>query len=81
MILRMQIKDIQNSIANSWDEVKTSWQDDMSKKYKTALLDNLDTLLSSIERELNHLHWASEDAIEQIDQFQTAGDDITEDGV
>ena len=44
----MQINDVKRNVENLWSEASASWQDDMSKKYKIAVIDQMEKLLSSM---------------------------------
>ncbi len=66
----MQINDIKRNVENLWSDVSASWQDDMSKKYKTAMIDQMESLLSSMQSFCSQLSLASEDALRQLKEIQ-----------
>lgn len=66
----MQINDIKRNVENLWSDASASWQDDMSKKYKTAMIDQLESLLSSIHSSCSQLALASEDALRKLKEIQ-----------
>lgn len=66
----MQINDVKRNVENLWSEASASWQDDMSKKYKTAVIDQMEKLLSSMERSCSRLILANEEALRQLKEIQ-----------
>ncbi len=40
----MQINDVKRNVENLWSEASASWQDDMSKKYKIAVIDQMEII-------------------------------------
>ena len=62
----MQINDVKRNVENLWSEASASWQDDMSKKYKIAVIDQMEKLLSSMERSCSRLILANEEALRQL---------------
>ncbi len=66
----MQINDVKRNVENLWSEASASWQDDMSKKYKIAVIDQMEKLLSSMERSCSRLILANEEALRQLKEIQ-----------
>lgn len=66
----MQINDVKRNVENLWSEASASWQDDMSKKYKIAMIDQMENLLSSMQSSCNQLTLASEDALRRLKEIQ-----------
>ncbi len=66
----MQINDIKRNVENLWSDASASWQDDMSKKYKTAMIDQLESLLNSMHSSCSQLAHASEDALRKLKEIQ-----------
>lgn len=66
----MRINDIKRNVENLWSDASASWQDDMSKKYKTAMIDQLESLLNSMHSSCSQLVFASEDALRKLKEIQ-----------
>lgn len=66
----MQINDIKRNVENLWSDASASWQDDMSKKYKTAMIDQLESLLNSMHSSCSQLALASEEALRKLKEIQ-----------
>lgn len=66
----MQINDIKRNVENLWSDVSASWQDDMSKKYKTVMIDQMESLLNSMQSSCSQLSLASEDALRRLEEIQ-----------
>ena len=66
----MQINDVKRNVENLWSEASAPWQDDMSKKYKIAVIDQMEKLLSSMERSCSRLILANEEALRQLKEIQ-----------
>ena len=66
----MQINDVKRNVENLWSDVSTSWQDDMSKKYKTVMIDQMESLLNSMQSSCSQLSLASEDALRRLEEIQ-----------
>ena len=66
----MQINDIKRNIESLWLDASVSWQDDVSKKYKTAIIDQLESLLISMHSSCSQLALASEDALKRLEEIQ-----------
>lgn len=66
----MQINDIKRNVENLWSDASASWQDDMSKKYKTAMIVQLESLLNSMHSSCSQLARASEDALRKLKEIQ-----------
>lgn len=66
----MQIGDVKKNVENLWSDASASWQDDMSKKYKTAMIDQMESLLNSMQSSCSQLTLASEDALRRLKEIQ-----------
>lgn len=66
----MQINDIKRNVENLWSDASASWQDEMSKKYKAAMIDQLENLLNSMHSSCSQLALASEDALKRLKEIQ-----------
>jgi flagellar hook-associated protein FlgK len=66
----MQIIDVKSNVDDLWDDASSSWQDAMSKKYKAAVIDQMETLLNSMQSSCSQLVLASEDALKQLKEMQ-----------
>ena len=66
----MQINDIRNTVDNLWIDTSASWQDEMAKKYKAAVIDELDTLLNQMNKCCVQLDLASSDALRKLSEFE-----------
>ena len=66
----MQINDVKRNVENLWSEASVSWQDDMSKKFKTAMIDQMESLLNSMHISCIQLALASEDALRKLKEIQ-----------
>lgn len=66
----MQINDVKRNVENLWSDASASWRDDMSKKYKTAMIDQMESLLNSMHSSCSQLTLASEDALRRLKEIQ-----------
>lgn len=66
----MQINDVKRNVEDLWSDASASWQDDMSKKYKTAMIDQMENLLNSMQSSCSQLTLASEDALRRLKEIQ-----------
>lgn len=66
----MQINDVKRNVENLWSDASASWQDDMSKKYKAAMIDQMENLLDSMHSSCSQLALASEDALRRLKEIQ-----------
>lgn len=66
----MQINDIRNTVDDLWIDTSASWQDEMAKKYETAVIDELDTLLNQMNKCCVKLDLASSDALRKLSEFE-----------
>ena len=66
----MQINDVKRNVENLWSDASASWQDDMSKKYKIAMIDQMESLLASMQNSCSQLTLASEDALRRLEEIQ-----------
>ena len=66
----MQINDVKRNVENLWSDASASWQDDMSKKYKIAMIDQMESLLASMQNSCSQLTLASEDALRRLKEIQ-----------
>lgn len=65
----MEIDDIRQNIDNAWVEAIPFWKDNMSKKYKIAVIDELDELLKSMQSIISELELAREDALRKLKEI------------
>ncbi len=66
----MRINDVKRNIDELWDDAAASWQDEMSKKYKGAMLKQMENLLDSMQSTCSQLTLASEEALRQLKEIQ-----------
>lgn len=66
----MQINDVKGNVENLWADASTSWKDDMSKKYKTAMINQMEKILNSMQGSCSQLALASEDALRKLKEIQ-----------
>lgn len=66
----MQIDDVKRNVENLWSDASASWQDDMSKKYRTAMINQMESLLDSMRSSCSQLTLASEDALRRLKEIQ-----------
>lgn len=66
----MQINDVKRNIEDLWSDASVSWQDDMSKKYRVAMIDQMENLLNSMQNSCGQLALASEDALRRLREIQ-----------
>lgn len=66
----MRINDVKRNVENLWSDASASWQDDMSKKYKTAMIDQMESLLNSMQNSCSQLTLASDDALRRLKEIQ-----------
>lgn len=66
----MQIEDVKKNVENLWSDASASWQDDMSKKYRAAIIDQMENLLNSMRSSCSQLTLASEDALRRLKEIQ-----------
>lgn len=66
----MQISEIRANIVGLWSDTAASWQDDMSKKYKVVLIDQMGELLDSMQNSCGQLVCASDDALRRLKEIQ-----------
>ena len=66
----MQINDVKKNVEDLWSDTAASWQDDMSKKYKTAMIDYMENLLNSMQSSCSQLVLASEEALKRLEEIQ-----------
>lgn len=66
----MQISDIRRNVVELWSDASVSWQDDMSKKYKAAMIDQMEDLLDSMQTSCSNLMCASDDALRRLKKIQ-----------
>lgn len=66
----MQINDVKNSVENLWSDVSASWQDDIAKKYKTAMIDPMENILNSMQCSCNQLMFAKDEALRRLNEIQ-----------
>ena len=66
----MQINDVKRNVEDLWSDASASWQDDMSKKYKIAMIDQMENLLSSMQSSCSQLTLASEEALRRLKEIQ-----------
>lgn len=69
-VSRMQMSDIRRNIVGLWSDTAASWQDDMSKKYRIALIDQMGELLDSMQNSCGQLACASDDALRRLKEIQ-----------
>ena len=65
----MQIDDIRQNIDNAWVETTPFWKDNMSKQYKSAVIDELDELFKSMQSIISELELAREDALRKLKEI------------
>lgn len=66
----MQINDVKRNLENLWSDASASWQDDVSTKYKTAMIDQMENLLGSMQSSCSQLTFAGEDALRRLKEIQ-----------
>ena len=66
----MQINDVKRNVENLWLDASASWQDDMSKKYRAAVIEQMENLLNSMQNSCSQLVLASEDALRRLKEIQ-----------
>lgn len=66
----MQINDVKRNVENLWSDTSTSWQDEMSGKYKTTVIDKMENILDSMQNSCDQLICASEDALRRLKDIQ-----------
>ena len=66
----MQIDDVRRNVDSLWADTATSWQDEMSKKYKVVMIDEIDNLLQFMQQSCNQLMLAREDALKRLKEIQ-----------
>lgn len=66
----MQINDVKRNVENLWLDASVSWQDDMSKKYRAAVIEQMEKLLNSMQSSCSQLVLASEDALRRLKEIQ-----------
>lgn len=66
----MQINDVKRNVENLWLDASVFWQDDMSKKYRAAVIEQMEKLLNSMQSSCSQLVLASEDALRRLKEIQ-----------
>lgn len=66
----MQINDVKRNVENQWLDASVFWQDDMSKKYRAAVIEQMEKLLNSMQSSCSQLVLASEDALRRLKEIQ-----------
>ena len=66
----MEIHDIRQDIEDLWTETACSWRDERSKKYKALMIDEMDSLLHSMETSCDKLVRAQEEALRRLENMK-----------
>lgn len=62
--------DVRRNMYGLWNDAAAFWQDEMSKKYKTAMIDEIDNLLRFMQTSCNQLMLARENALKRLNEIQ-----------
>lgn len=66
----MQINDVKKNVMDLWSDTSVSWKDDMSRKYKAAMIDQIENILNSMQSSCSQLTLASEEALRRLKEIQ-----------
>lgn len=66
----VQIGDVRKNVVELWADASASWQDDLSKKYKAAMIDQMEDILDSMQNSCDQLMRASGDALKRLKEIQ-----------
>lgn len=70
----MQINVVQKAVDELWLDTAASWSDDMSRKYKSLILDKLDDCLNDMQTSCSELILASDSALNRLREIQNNED-------
>lgn len=66
----MQFEDIKENVNHLWDQTAITWQDDVSKRYKSAVIDEITELLVSMQKNCIQLKMSSDEALKRLKDIQ-----------
>lgn len=66
----MRIEDVRRQVDQLWEETAVFWKDEIAEKYKTAVIDELERLLISMQASCDRMISVQEDALRRRDEMQ-----------
>lgn len=66
----MKFSDVKSNVNNLWDEAASSWKDDIAQKFKKVSIDEIDELLSSMQKLSNQLHFDADETLDLLQKIQ-----------
>ncbi len=66
----MQIDGVRKNVDELWIDTASSWTDDMSRRYKSLILDKLDDLLKDMQTSCTELILARDSALNRLREIQ-----------
>ena len=66
----MRIEDVRRQVDQLWEETAVFWKDEIAEKYKTAVIDELERLLISMQASCDRMISVQKDALRRRDEMQ-----------
>ena len=66
----MRIEDVRRQVDQLWEETAVFWRDEIAGKYKTAVIDELERLLISMQASCDRMISVQENALRKRNEMQ-----------